>query len=482
MQKQNRWLFDCIKRNCDTEYGRLYGFKDIHTIKDYQKKVPLVEYEDIASYITRIAKGEDDILFKGKPIAFESTGGSSGGKKLIPYTSEGLRDFRQAISPWFTQISNHYKIDLKLSYWSISPALHNKKRTPRGLKIGVDDTIYLGDEIGNMISNEIIPKWVAKLNDLHHWRLATLYWLICFDKLELISIWSPTFLLVLIKEMQKEQEILRDLLKHGGKIGKYTVEQNIEALRRFDEYIKYKDTLSLWPNLKLISCWSDAMSKPFAMQLKRVFSHVKLQPKGLISTESVVTMPDIDDSMLLCSQSGFYEFLDSNGDLHLADSLVVDKRYEVIVTTNSGLYRYRSNDMVHYKGRKNNLPILQFVGRKGIVSDMVGEKLNELFVQKVLEDIKGVSMIVAQPQSPTRYLLIGEDSSIESYVDSIEAKLAKNPQYAYARKMGQLEKLKAIVVKNVMKKYIEYKVATKCRVGDIKIPLLHIDNSWIYKK
>ena len=55
-EKQSAWLSECIERNKKTEYGMRYGFKDIHTIEDYQREVPLVEYEDISSFITRIAE------------------------------------------------------------------------------------------------------------------------------------------------------------------------------------------------------------------------------------------------------------------------------------------------------------------------------------------------------------------------------------------------------------------------------------------
>lgn len=478
-EKQSVWLFECIERNEKTEYGMRYGFKDIHTIEDYQREVPLVEYEDISSFITRIAEGEDDILFKGEPIAFEVTGGSSSGGKLIPYTQEGLKDFQQAILPWFMQTAKNYKVNFKESYWSISPALRDKEKTTRGIDIGVSDAAYLGDGAGSALAGGMIPQWVSELSDLHEWQLATLYWLICSAKLELISVWSPTFLLMLMEAMKEQQEILQGFLRNGGVIGGNHIEQNEEALERFNTYIQNRDTAFLWPDLKLISCWSDAMSKPFSKQVIELFPHIAHQPKGLISTESVVTMPNCEGYPLLSFQSGFYEFLDAQENIYLSNSLVDGEVYEVVITTNSGLYRYRSGDMMRYEGLRDDLPILRFMGRKGIVSDMVGEKFNELFIQQALEDVEGFNMIVAQPQSSTKYLLLGEDDTIKNFVDSVEEKLMKNPQYAYARKIGQLKKLEAVVVENGMMHYIEYKATMGSRVGDIKIPVLHTDDVWL---
>lgn len=477
---QDVWLSKCLKRNAETEYGKRYGFQNIHTAKEYQKMVPLITYEDINSFITRIAKGENDILFAGEPIAFEVTGGSLSGGKLIPYTQEGLEDFQRAILPWIAQTKEHYQMNFTASYWSISPILRDVKNTPRGIAIGVSDMAYLGEEAGSALaSGMLIPSWVAELKNLSDWQLATLYWLVCSDTLEFLSVWSPTFLLMLMQAMQEHQEPLQKILHDGGVICGHIVQKDREALRRFNTYIKKRETAQLWPNLKLISCWSDAMSKPFSKQLLKLFPHAKIQPKGLLSTECVVTMPDPQGDPLLSYQSGFYEFMDMRGAVHFSNSLIYGEVYEVIVTTNSGLYRYRSGDLLRYEGQKNELPILRFIGRKGVVSDMVGEKLNEIFIQQALKDIEEFCMIIPQSQAPTRYLLLGENNSIESFVDEIEKRLIKNPQYAYARKIGQLEKLEAVVVTDAMKHFFHYKTMLGSRVGDIKIPALHIDHVWL---
>jgi hypothetical protein len=137
--------------------------------------------------------------------------------------------------------------------------------------------------------------------------------------------------------------------------------------------------------------------------------------------------------------------------------------------------------MVYYEGMKAGVPILHFVGRKGTTSDMVGEKLSEQFVQHTLEEVEGFAMLVAQLNEIPNYLLIGESENIESFVDQVEEKLLKNPQYAYARKVGQLGELECVMFKNIMRSFIEYKFKNGSRLGDIKPPILVADQKWLEK-
>ena len=53
MGENEKLLLRILEQNKDTEYGRKYGFADIHSIEEYQKKVPVSVYDDYAGYILR---------------------------------------------------------------------------------------------------------------------------------------------------------------------------------------------------------------------------------------------------------------------------------------------------------------------------------------------------------------------------------------------------------------------------------------------
>ena len=79
--RQGAWLRDCLERNRATDYGRRYGFDFIRSVGEFRDRVPSISYDDVAPWIERAANGEADVLFKGRPVAFERTGGNTGGIK-----------------------------------------------------------------------------------------------------------------------------------------------------------------------------------------------------------------------------------------------------------------------------------------------------------------------------------------------------------------------------------------------------------------
>jgi len=477
---QEEWLMECLRCNAMSRYGKDYRFEEISSIKMYQEYVPMVDYETIEPSIKRIAAGEADVLFQGVPTAFEVTGGSTSGGKLIPYSEKSFKDFQSAILPWLYDISQRYGISGKTVYWSISPALRRATTTDGGIKIGVSDSEYLGDiATGTFNDSPVVPSWVGELYEVDKWQLATLYWLVRCRELELISVWSPTFLLMLMDILEERFEELLFLLIKGGMIDEHVLPPDRDACERLQNYLVNKESAILWPHIKLISCWEDSSSKPFFERLKQRFPHTFFQPKGLISTEGVVTMPNADGIPLLSPAPGFYEFIDADGNNHLAHELTSEKIYEIILTTSGGLYRYRTGDMLQCEGYENALPILRFMGRKGIVSDMVGEKLNEVFVRNALQSVDGFSMLIPDKRIVPHYILLSDLANTPDKTIEVEKKLMENPQYAYARKIGQLGSLEPLIIKDAMLLYIEYKTNTGSRVGDIKIPSLNSDDEWL---
>ncbi len=255
---------------------------------------------------------------------------------------------------------------------------------------------------------------------------------------ELISVWSPTFLLALLDHLDDPQK--------------------------------------LWPRLKVVSCWADATSKPFAEELARRLPQARLQPKGLLSTECVVTVPDEDDRPVL-TQHGFFEF-ERDSHLLLSHELITGDIYEVIATTASGLYRYRTSDLVRYDGlAASGCPILTFTGRGGLVSDLVGEKLNEPFVADCLDGIPGFRLLVPDAQH-IGYVLIAETDAAIS-IDDVEQRLRSNPQYAYARRLGQLQPLRLIRVAKLFERYTDAQIKRGVRLGDVKPAVLRNERDWL---
>jgi hypothetical protein len=423
-----------LVRNAGCDYLRRYGSP--RTAAAFRAAVPIVNYDALRPWIARIETGDADVLFAGRPVAFELTGGSAGGAKLIPYSADGLADFRRSILPWLHEVTRRYDIGGS-AYFSISPAT----RAPRviaGIPVGLPDGAYLGDRAAAVLSEvTAVPLRVAALTDVGRWRRETLRHLAAARDLELVSVWSPTFLLRLLDDLP--------------------------------------DPCALWPRLKLVSCWASAASAPFARELAARLPQAALQPKGLLATETVVTVPDAHDRPVL-TRHGFFEFERGAG-LHRSDELEAGEIYAVVATTASGLYRYRTGDLVRcLAATAGGPPVLEFVGRGDLVCDLAGEKLSEPFAARCLAPIGGFRFLLPEAAGNGYVLAVESGRSVD--LDRVERSLCENPQYAYARRLGQLKPLRLCHVDRLFDRYASLQIGRSVRIGDVKPVALRKERSW----
>jgi hypothetical protein len=338
------------------------------------------------------------------------------------------------------------------------------------------------DSLHAFVELSAVPQWVGTVLDLADWQLATLYWLVCRSDLELISVWSPTFFLARLEALDQRLNALETLLRRGARMSDQEMPPDAPAIRRLSAYGTTKDARELWPNLKLVSCWTEGSSRPFFDELKNRLPHADFQGKGLLATEGVVTVPNREGRPVLAADSGFFEFLDRERRSKLSHELANNERYEVVMTTSGGLYRYGTGDAVMCEGFANGLPVLRFMGRIGLTSDLVGEKLTEEFVATCLEEIPGFRVLVPIVRSKPEYALVVDARTTiqpEPLRVGVEARLSKNPQYAYARRMGQLDHLSVHIVPNPLETYMKRAARSGMRLGDVKVPALCSETDWL---
>lgn len=474
---QSQWLMNCLERNAHCSWARHYRFEQLTSVKDYQHGVPLQCYDELQETIAGMARGDQDVLFAGSPQMFELTSGSSGGSKLIPYGEHSLFDFQSALLPWLADVVDAYKLRDGSAYWSISPVTRAPGCTRGGIPVGVTDAQYLGVEAVNAFSQlSAVPFAVAGIQDVDDWKLATLYHLLRAHDLCLVSVWSPTFFQLLLDALAEQHDRLGQLLAAGGTLAGMNLTADGAALLRLQRYTGGagpRDTTLLWPKLRLISCWGDAASDPYCNKLARQCPQSQLQRKGLLATEGVVTVPDRRGDTRLCLHSGFYEFLDQQGQALLAGEIRAGRNYEVVITTAGGLYRYRTGDMVLCTGEAAGDcgPALRFLGRANVTSDLVGEKLSETFVNACLSELEGFRVLVPLRRGQPHYTILLDreaTGSTDGITERVEQKLKDNPHYAYARRIGQLGALQAHCVDRPLEHYMDWAASRGMRLGDIK--------------
>ncbi|MEO7293805.1 MAG: GH3 auxin-responsive promoter family protein, partial [Ginsengibacter sp.] len=246
----------------------------------------------------------------------------------------------------------------------------------------------------------------------------------------------------------------------------------------------------LWPQLALISCWTDAQAMLWIPTLKQIAGNVNIQSKGLLSTEAVVSIPIKNMPYpSLAYHSHFFEFRDiDSGNIFLAHQLAKDVSYEVIVTTGGGLYRYATKDVVQVMDFYLQVPLLKFLGRHNRTSDLVGEKVSELQVIKIMEQIlreenECLPMLFLKAkmiEGAGIYILYLEDANDDGrakiITEKFEKMLCNNPYYSQALHARQLLPMQCKKVDKGFKKRLTkyYSEKNLIKDGDVKLPVLFL--------
>lgn len=451
-----------LAANRDSEFGRAHGFAAIRDLADYRRAVPIAGYEAFAPPIARIAAGEAGVLSTAPAVAFEETGGTASGGKLVPYTAQGLADFRRTVLPWLADLATRRPAALAgPAYVTISPATRAPRTTPGGAPIGLhSDAAYLGDALAPAFAALLaVPPEVGAITDFDDWQAATLAALVAAESLAFISLWSPTFLLALLDALPARAEAVMAAL-------------NPPARRRLAAALasSVSDTARLWPRLDCISCWRDGASAPYAARLAALFPHATIENKGLLATEAAMTVPWGDgEGAVPALTSALLEFVGADGEARLCDELAVGESYALVVTTASGLYRYAIGDVVECVAIEGAAPRLRFAGRAGVTSDLVGEKLTEAFAASALAGLPCPAQLAARADPPGYVLLLdSDDAQAAALAAPVEARLCDNPQYAYARKLGQLAPLGVEPRPGLAAQAIHRGLAAGRRIGNLK--------------
>ena len=511
---QQRVLSDIVAANRTTAFGQQHDFDRIGSVADFQHRVPIRSYDDFRPYIDRIAAGEQHVLTTDRMTSLQPTSGTSSGRKLIPYTRSLQRQFQRALQAWIGDLFGRLPaVRDGRAYWSITPALGNAGYTSGGIPIGFsDDTEYLGT-CARLLARRMLvaPNWLAQVDDLKAFRYLTLLNMLLAEDLALVSVWSPTFLTGLLGDLTHWREpLIEDLASANwppSAVGSLptgsSAPMSMRAMRRRGALLR--DVLrnstdscaqltSIWPGLALVSCWADgAAAGPFEV-LRQLMPGVRFQAKGLLATEGFVSFPLVGSpAAALAVRSHFFEFLacdptTSTIQPRLAHELELGGRYEVLLTTAGGLYRYRLGDQVQVIGRLHTCPLIRFTGRVDGTCDLVGEKLSDSHVGAILERLASdlgfrpaFALLVPVVTEPRRYRLYVQDrrvlpDQLANLAHLLEQGLAENPHYRYAVGLGQLAGAEVGLLDPIGPSgwdlYHEHRLATGQRLGDIKPAVL----------
>ena len=186
---------------------------------------------------------------------------------------------------------------------------------------------------------------------------------------------------------------------------------------------------------------------------------------------------------MLAVNSAYFEFMDRAERSCQCHELSEGDDYRTLITTPGGLYRYDTGDRVRCRGFAGGAPLLEFLGRAGLVCDLAGEKLVEDFVAAQLPADAGFLTLAPRPGGAGYALVVDaqrhDKVQAASLASRVDRALRKNPQYDYARRLGQLETLIAIRMDDPAEEHHRWALARGQRLGDIKPLALNRDPEWI---
>lgn len=449
-----------VRAAAATARGRRLGLDGSEDYTSFRIKVPLCSYSDLADDMARQRRDAVNLVTPGRVQVYEPTSGSGGAAKAIPYNAALLGSFRSLFAIWAHDLLVHLLQPRSgRVFVSVSPAF--------GADGGIaDDRDYLGS-LQRLLLQRFVVAPPRGCPDLASFRRELAVALLRKPDLEVISVWNPGYLLVLMDAIEQREPALLRRLPAGA--------------RRVLEHEANPWPL-LWPQLQLVSCWTAAAAALPAKELARRLPQAHIQGKGLLATEAPITVPLFDaGGCVPLVDEVVLEFDAGDGHCRPLHEVEQGGEYALIVTQAGGLLRYRLGDRVRVSGRYGDAPLLEFVGRSDAVSDLVGEKLDEaLVVTALAEAAADAGYAVLLPLQPDRglprYLCLAErvDASLATRLD---AALHRGLRYAEARALGQLAPLQAAAVHGLRERVLAFWLDAGLRWGDIKDRALVSDHA-----
>lgn len=359
---QDRVMKKLVSTGQHCIYGKAHRFKEIMSYQDFQKHVPLVDYEDIRPFMERISTGEKDVLWPGLPIYFAKTSGTTSGTKYIPITRDSipnhLNSTRNALLMYMARSGNYTFADHSMIFLQGSPVLDKKGVIPAGRLSGI-----AAHHVPAYLQKNRMPSW--ETNCIEDWetKVDAIVEETLKKRMSLISgipSWLRMYFEKLVARTGKPVgDIFPDfsLLVYGG--------VNYEPYRQvFDSLIGRRvDTVELFP-----------ASEGF----------IAYQDEGP------------GEGLLLCVNSSiFFEFIpaekvnDENPERIPLEGVETGKDYAIILSNNAGLWSYSLGDTVRFVSTDPYRLIVS--GRVSQFISAFGEHVIASEVESALADVCGVT-------------------------------------------------------------------------------------------
>jgi len=325
IETQEKIFKNLISEAAQTVFGKDHDFININNHADFVKRVPIRDYEALKMYVDRMVAGQENILWKGKPLYFAKTSGTTSGAKYIPITAESMPNHinaaRNAILLYIHETGNAKIVDGKMIFLQGSPILTTKN----GVQLG---------RLSGIVAH-YVPKYLQK-NRLPSWETN------CIED------WETKVDAVVKETLPENMTIISGIPSwvqmYFEKLNKKTAKKVGTIFKNFNLFIfggvNYEPYRAKFENL-----------------IGRKVDSIELYP----ASEGFFAFQDKqkEKGMLLQLNSGmFYEFIlaenffDEHPKRITIKEVEVEKNYVMIISTNAGLWAYNVGDTVIFTSLK----------------------------------------------------------------------------------------------------------------------------------
>ena len=321
IKTQNKVFNQLIREGKQTTFGIEHHFTSIKNYEDFKTKVPVRDYEGIKDYVQRIQNGESNVLWKGTPLFFAKTSGTTSGAKYIPLTKASLdcqiKAARNALLHYAVTSGNHQFIDGKMIFLQGSPKLNKSSKVPSGRLSGI-----VANYVPSYLQSNRLPSY--KTNCIEDWE----------EKVEAII-----------------DETLKEDMRLISGIPSW-VQMYFERLQKRTG----KNIAELFPNFSLFVFGGVNFApyrKKFENLIGKKVDSLELYP----ASEGFIAFQDTQNEkglLLLLDNGIFYEFIpvdefydETPTRISLKD-VKMGVHYAIILNTNAGLWGYNIGDTVEF--------------------------------------------------------------------------------------------------------------------------------------
>ena len=319
---QMEWMHNLLNAAKETEYGKKYNFGEINSYEQFKKQIPLNDYESLKPYIERNRKGEQNLLWHTDIKWFAKSSGTTDKSKFLPVSLEHLDGC-------------HYKGGRDMVTLHCINNLETQLFTGKNLALGGsfkedhfgDHHSFHGDVSAIIIQN--LPMWAEFFR-------------------------APNVSIALMDEWESKLEKLADTMTNENVTSIAGVPSwMLVLLKRILERSGAKTIKEIWPNFEVYFHGGVSFG-PYKEQFNQLFGSDKVSYLQLYNASEgffgIQDQPNSDEILLMLDYGIFYEFQELGQDKPLIclDDVKVGIDYEIIISTNAGLWRYRLGDVIQF--------------------------------------------------------------------------------------------------------------------------------------